>query len=98
MIFFCKYLKYVITSTFIFTPLQPLGMKNIKFSTFYRTNALSFDKDKSHYRGQVFKKEEKKERKYVIHWKAYKFSNMPCNLLNYKLLGAPGLTQKLKSI
>lgn len=90
---FCNYLKYVITTIVIFSPLQPLGMKNIKFSTFYRSNAISIDKDKSHYRGQ----KRRKKRKYVIHWKAYKFSSMPCNSLNYKLLRAPGLTQKLKS-
>lgn len=46
MIFLCKSLNYVITSIFIFSPLQPLGMKNIKFSTFYRTNTLSLAKIK----------------------------------------------------
>lgn len=64
-------------SLFTFSSLQPLGMKNIKFSTFQRTNIISFDKDESHYRGQILKEEEKKERKDIIRWRAYKFSNMP---------------------
>lgn len=58
---FCKYLKYLIISIFIFSLVQHLGMKNIKFITFYRINTISFNKDKSHYRDQVSKEGKKKK-------------------------------------